>query len=193
MRITLLFLLLLSGSAMTGQPSKAIEYDEDGHFNWGMFRGKVNPRHIAEMGKNTGAVTVSSLSYETLDLDREKAVLKVTALFLPWESWTRYPDLPHPDEALNHEKRHFDICEIYARKLRRLILHSRFDIRHFNQDLSTAFRNLVAEYKTTQARYDRETRHSIDRAEQAKWNRRIDSELEALSGYKENVLTIAFH
>jgi hypothetical protein len=36
------------------QDIAAIEYSPDGDFNWSMFKGKINPRHIAEMGDNTG-------------------------------------------------------------------------------------------------------------------------------------------
>ncbi len=190
MRLTLLlciFLLPLSGFSQT---TEGIEYSPSGIFHWGMFRGKINPKHLAEMGRNTGAVTVSSLSYETIDIDRSMVTLKVTARFHPRESWTRYPHLPHPDEALEHEKRHFDVCEVYARRLRQLISQTQFHPHNFDDVLRAMFKKVVAEYRSTQARYDQETQHSLDARQQALWNARIDRELELLADYADNVITI---
>jgi hypothetical protein len=194
MKLTLQLFLSLSLSLtplfVSAQPTEGIEYSPTGIFHWGMFRGKINPDHIREMGENTGAVTVSSLSYKMVDVKGKHVQLKVCAQFHPHESWTRYPHLYHPDEALEHEKRHFDICEIYARKFRQLLANSQWSNRTFDNNLRASFKKLVAEYRAAQARYDRETHHSIDVAQQENWNAKIDRELEELSQYAESVVTI---
>ena len=190
MKFTLVILLSLTSLFLSAQPTEGIEYSPTGIFHWGMFRGKINPDHIREMGDNTGAVTVSSLSYQMMDVRGKQIKLKVCAQFHPTESWTHYPHLYHPEEALEHEKRHFDICEIYARKFRQLLLHSDWDNRNFDNNLRASFKRLVADYRAMQARYDRETHHSIDVTEQKAWNQRIDSELEELSEFSESIVTI---
>ncbi len=188
------FLLVLSfglfSVALFSQETVGIEYSPTGTFNWSMFKGKVNPRHIAEMGKNTGAVTVSSLSYRTVQIQGRTAKIKISAEFHPSESWTRYPKLDHPDEALNHEKRHFDICEIYARKIRQIISRTHFNRGNFSYELDYQFKKLVKEYRAEQSRYDRDTGHSIDTDEQKKWNAAIDSQLESLSDYSSPIVTV---
>src|SRR4030095_5808583 len=190
MRFFLSLTICLFSVFLFSQETTAIEYSPSGAFNWSMFKGKVNPHHIAEMGKNTGAVTVSSLSYKS-ELRGRSAMIKVSALFLPTKSWTRYPKLENAEEALIHEKRHFDICEIYARKIRQEISNARFDRYNFNAEIGSIFKKLVTEYRTMQTRYDNETRHSVDREQQKKWNTYIDSQLASLSDYSHSTVAVS--
>ena len=172
------------------QEPTGIEYSLAGAFTWDMFRGKINQRHIAEMGSNIGAVTVSSLSYKTIQIQGKMVKIKISAEFKPLESWTRYPKLEHPEEALNHEKRHFDICEIYARKIRQVVSQAQLNTWNFNGELDFLFKKIVKEYHTEQARYDRETNHSMDADQQKKWNTAIDLQLKALSAYSNPIVTV---
>lgn len=178
---------------LTAQSAQSIEYSTAGKFHWGLFKGKINQRHLDEMGHNTGAVTVSSLSYKTLKFDGRTAVIKITAEFHPTESWTRYPKLTNSKVALEHEKRHFDICEIYARKLRQLVSEADFSRPTFNDELNRLFKKVTAEQRDIQALYDQETDHSIDEERQVVWNRKIDAQLNALDDYSESIVTVTFN
>jgi hypothetical protein len=181
------FFLSLS---LFAQGPDGIEYSESQKFHWGMFRGRINPKHIAEMGKNTGAVTVSSLSYSTVKFTPTSVVLKVSAKFHPHESWTRYPKLRNPGHALNHEKRHFDLCEVYARKLRQRISETRFTRRNLNTQLKTIFAEMTSEHSAEQSKYDHETEHSIDPEQQLVWNKIIDHRLAELSDYEDTIVVV---
>lgn len=143
------------------------------------------------MGKNTGAVTVSSISYSAQQTAPDKATVIITARFHPEESWTLYPKLNKPDEALEHERRHFELTEIYARKLRKLVSNTRYDAARFKSELNRHFSDLTAQHRAEQVRYDHETHHSINEKEQQKWNAMIDEQLAALSAYSANMLTIS--
>jgi len=171
-------------------PNNGIEYSDDLDFNWELFKGKVNPQHISEMGKNTGAVTVSSLSYSTVKFTSNSVILKISAKFHPQESWTRYPKLRNPTHALNHEKRHFDLCEIYARKIRQRISETDFTRRNLNAQLKTIFSSLTKEHSVAQSKYDNETDHSIDPEQQALWNKEIDRQLSDLAEYADTIIEI---
>ncbi|HUR31447.1 MAG TPA: DUF922 domain-containing protein, partial [Saprospiraceae bacterium] len=138
----------------------------------------------------TGAVTVSSLSYSTVKFTSNSVILKISARFHPQESWTRYPKLRNPTHALNHEKRHFDICEIYARKIRQRISETHFTRRNLNTQLKTIFSGLTKEHSAAQSMYDNETDHSIDPAQQALWNKEIDRQLSDLAGYADTIVEI---
>jgi hypothetical protein len=192
MKFLLALIFGLCSLVINAQETAGIEYSPTGNFNWSMFKGKVYPHHIAEMGSNTGAVTVSSLSYES-EVNGRIAKVRISAMFNPLESWTKYPKLYHPDEALNHEKRHFDICEIYARKIRQAVSQSHFNRGNFNQELENQFRKIVAEYRSAQSRYDRETKHSMDAEQQKKWNAMIDSQLKTLSYFSNPTVTITLN
>ncbi|MEP6645567.1 MAG: DUF922 domain-containing protein [Saprospiraceae bacterium] len=177
---------------MHAQEMASIEYSPDVDFNWSIFKGKPNLRHESSTEKNTAAVTVSSLNYKT-SVKGKTATIKVSAYFLPFESWTRYPKLDHPDDALNHEKRHFDICEIYARKIRQAILQGHFSQNRFSSSLENMFNKLVSEYRAEQIKYDRETRHSLDNGQQTRWNKSIDAQLAATTDYSSNTLRIQLY
>ncbi|HZV69782.1 MAG TPA: DUF922 domain-containing protein [Saprospiraceae bacterium] len=190
MKFLLSLCFVISYLSLFSQETASIEYSPDVDFNWSIFKGKVNPRHVASMGKNTAAVTVSSLTYRT-QVKGKSATIKVSALFLPFESWTRYPKLEHADEALNHEKRHFEICEIYARKIRQAIITSHFSQTRFSTSLESLFNKIVNEYRLEQSKYDRETKHSTDPVQQKRWNKIIDAQLESLSAYANPMVKIA--
>ena len=189
MRFLLVLPFVFTSIALFSQKGADVAYSSNGPFNWEMFKGKINPNHLDEMGKNTGAVTVSSLTYETV-VRGKNATVKVSALFHPFESWTRYPKLDNPNEALNHEKRHFDICEIYARKIRKALSSSRYYQSNFNEELSDLFKKTVKEYREEQMRYDKDTKHSIDQEQQKKWDAKIDSRLTELSKYSNSKVAV---
>jgi hypothetical protein len=172
-----------SSAVILAQQPELIEYAAVTNFNWGMFQGKVNKDHLTKMGQNTGAVTVSSISYSTEQTSAKAASIIITARFNTQESWTRYPELNNSDEALNHEKRHLDITEIYARKLRHAVSKARFSSLHFTSELDRMFNDLAAQHRAEQARYDHETKHSTDSEQQSKWDKKIDDQLKALSDY----------
>ncbi len=176
--------------SLFAQSPGGIEYAATGSFDWDLFKGKINPQHITTMGKNTGAVTVSSLSYNTVKFTSNSVILKVTAKFHPTESWTRYPKLKNPGHALNHEKRHFDLCEIYARKIRQRISETHFTRRNLNSQLKTIFADLTKEHAAEQFNYDGQTNHSIDPEQQILWNKAIDQRLASLSDYSETIIEV---
>lgn len=192
MKFTSLLCLVFSSYLVVAQQSPVIEYAAISSFDWSIFKGKVNPKHVAEMGKNTGAVTVSSISYSTVDISDRSSTVMITARFHPKESWTRYPNLNNPDQALEHEKRHMDITEVYARKFRQLVSTSHFTASHFQEEIGRLFKEIVSQQREEQTRYDQETNHSINTAQQQKWNTQIDRQLEALKAYATPVLTVTF-
>ena len=192
MKFTSLLCLVFSSYLLVAQQSPVIEYAAISSFDWSIFKGKVNPKHVAEMGKNTGAVTVSSISYSTVDISDRSSTVMITARFHPKESWTRYPNLNNPDQALEHEKRHMDITEVYARKFRQLVSTSLFTASHFQEEIGRLFKEIVSQQREEQTRYDQETNHSINTAQQQKWNTQIDRQLEALKAYSTPVLTVTF-
>jgi Bacterial protein of unknown function (DUF922) len=175
-------------AAQSHQP--VIEYAALSNFNWGLFKGKINPKHVEQMGANIAAVTVSALSYTTSVVNGKKATVRITAEFRPHESWTRYPKIKLPAVALDHEKRHFDITEIYARKIRQVVSTTKFSSAGFNEELDALFKEMAAQHRAEQARYDHETNHSIKPEEQKQWNAWIDSQLEALSEFSKAVVQV---
>ncbi len=192
MKFILLFCLGFTSISVWSQTTEGIAYADNLDFNWGMFRGNANQSHIHQIGEHTAAITVSTISYTT-ELRNHQAKIRITAIFNPQESWTLYPHLENPEEALNHEKRHFQICEIYARKFRQQVTKTSFKQKTFNAEVEKIFNKLITEYRAEQDRYDLETKHSLNEQQQALWNARIDKDLQALKDFTRTELTITLN
>ena len=106
------------------------------------------------------------------------------ATFDPNTSWIRDPK--HLTEALlRHEQLHFDITEIYARKMRQKM--AAFKQTADCGKLQPAFNNMTkpvyAEWSREEARYDQQTNHGLNAAQQAAWEQQVQQKLEQLKEY----------
>ena len=190
MKFITAFYFVFTSLVISAQQPALIEYAAVTSFHWGLFEGKINQDHLKQMGQNTGAVTVSSISYTSQQTSVSEATVVITARFHTQESWTRFPNLNQPDEALNHERRHLDITEIYARKLRQAVSKARFSTKHFNKELDRLFNDYAGQHRAEQVRYDHETRHSTEAENQKEWDQKIDAWMEELSAYIEDKIVV---
>jgi len=105
----------------------------------------------------------------------------VEAYFNRKKSWSRAKS----PALLQHEQLHFDIAELYARKIREKISHMRSqgirDIKQYN----SAIKGLLHESNLTDQRYDLETLHGALSKKQAAWERMIREQLIGLKDYKK--------
>ncbi len=130
------------------------------------------------------ATTASAFGYNLVN-DNGNISGSIYVRFYCDSSWWN-PDYKNSDildEILEHEQLHFDICEVYGRKLFKemIALHEAGKLNGINIDRMHA--RLDMEYSQYQDRYDRETNHSINRQEQEKWNKKVKKELNSLSKY----------
>jgi predicted secreted Zn-dependent protease len=84
---------------------------------------------------------------------------------------------------LAHEQGHFDITEIFARKLHRELLKYKFSRRTFRQDVNLIYDRVVKEKEAFQEAYDGQTDHSRNKKLQQEWLERIDRILEDTAPY----------
>lgn len=87
--------------------------------------------------------------------------------------------------VLSHEQLHFDICELFGRKLYKAILKLRDSGRLNSNSIKRLQTKLEKQYSSFQDRYDKETNHSINRTEQHYWSKIVKKELDTLSEYSE--------
>lgn len=128
--------------------------------------------------KRIAATTASGISYNysakgsrgnyTLDFE-------VQTYFYPKKSWY-HPELCDA-VVLSHEQLHFDISELFARKLRIRLSEGRFS-ENVKAEVRRIFANVNEELSAFQNRYDLETNFSRDREAQAEWNRQISQLLQ---------------
>ena len=133
---------------------------------WNDFRGKP------PSGGPEGARTAYGLYYAWF-CRGETFGFRVTAALHPHRSWVKSIVVSSPHEnprVLQHEQTHFDLTEVFARRMRQ-----RFDTltgacAKPDGALKAMAQRLVDEEKAMQQRYDRETKHGLIADKQAAWS-----------------------
>ena len=96
-------------------------------------------------------------------------------------SWGRIKN----DYILAHEQGHFDIAEIHARKLNKLLKAYKFNSRTVARDVNTIYETVMKEHHAFQSLYDQETNYSRDFKLQDQWLTRIQDELNKLEAFAD--------
>lgn len=107
---------------------------------------------------------------------------EITCNFSKKRSW----GLIKTDYILAHEQAHFDITELFARKLHQQLGAYTPVRKTFQKDVNTIYENVVKAKEAFQKMYDGETDHSRKKVRQEEWLVRIDdllAETEALAQY----------
>jgi hypothetical protein len=178
-----LFLLLLAALSLslTGGKEDVITWKADRKLTWEDYRGKPQKRFAA-------ASTVYSLGRYVYARDGKVYAL-VEAYFYCKDSWKKVDWIN--DEVLAHEQKHFDLVELFARRMRKQLTGMVFT------GLKDAAKKVEALYKLTdkeldawQDKYDDESDGSMNGEGQRKWNRKIEAELQDLSNYQEPVVEL---
>lgn len=166
-----IFILLLTLFPGLAQEFDTIPWSADRRLKWTDFKG--NPPN----GDRAAATTASGLTYRFSSLSRNGEIeldFEVHTFFYPHKSWYK-PDLC--DElTLSHEQLHFDIAELKARKMRRIIAETRFT-DNIKAEIRAIYRDIIKELNAFQNRYDTETNFSRNRAQQLAWNKKIRNAL----------------
>lgn len=106
---------------------------------------------------------------------------KIYVRFYCDESW-RNPNMSIP-AVLAHEQLHFDICEIYGRKLFKELLKLKESGKLTNEKAESIYNNMMGAYNDYQDLYDLETDHSTNGKKQEEWNEKVKNELASLEKY----------
>ena len=87
------------------------------------------------------------------------------------------------DYILSHEQGHFDIAEIYARKLNKALKQYSFNVKTSPKEVPAMYQQIMKEEGQLQNQYDSETDFSRDKPQQAIWLEKIQRELDKLKEY----------
>lgn len=162
-----LFTILLMGCSGYAQQNDTISWSAERQLIWYDFKAKAPP------SSRVAALTASGISYSFSALERTDGVevdFRVDAFFYPNQSWYR-PGLSNP-LILSHEQLHFDISELYARKMRKRLEATHFS-RNVKAEVKVIYREILKELSDFQSTYDEETNFSRNREQQLRWNQKI--------------------
>lgn len=175
------FFLLLSTPAAHGwsqdDVDPAIEqlsWNEFYKLQWDDFQGDPDKNSLGDAATAVSIKARPFLVKKEIDYD-------VVAIFNREKSWAR----DKSSSLLAHEQLHFDIAELYARKIRKKIdeLKDRGvnDIKVFN----TAIHALLQESNEVDMNYDVETLHGALSKKQEYWTKHVKEELAKLGQYRK--------
>ncbi|PZD77847.1 DUF922 domain-containing protein [Mesonia sp. K7] len=154
-----------------------LTWSETRKLSWDDFKGQP------AAGKRSGAITASRFfTFPEYFYATDYGRLTAYAIFSKLESWNRVES----ESLLAHEQLHFDISELFARKMRK-----RFDeLRATNETKISVYikemKKLFSESRIYQNLYDRETKHGILIEIQERWSAKIAQELTELDDFKYN-------
>jgi hypothetical protein len=146
---------------------------------WDNFKGSA-PTDGVE-----GAHTVYLLSYESRCRGAEFQFF-VTAVFLPVQSWVKRHVLADPAESLRilrHEQTHFNLTEVYARRMRKYFAELYNPCGQTDEQLNASVDRFVQDEAAAQRRYDNETGYGLVQDRQRGWDKEVAGMLASLAGF----------
>ena len=143
-----------------------IKWQESRRLTWEDF--KAEPMKLG----NTAAMTTTHLGF-AYNVSNGKVTYRIDCRFEKNKSW----GLVKNDWILRHEQGHFDIAEIFARRLNRLTSEYQFNRTSFQKDIDGIYRSVVDEKEKFQQHYDDETDYSRNKTNQEEWFKKIEAEL----------------
>jgi hypothetical protein len=184
LRKKFILLIVLFCFHVTAAEEDIIKWSTETKLAWKDFQGN--------MEKNTPVAAVSSIgiAYKAVTASSIRYLLEIDAQFVKKKScvWMEKAS----DPILVHEQGHFDLGEIYARKMRAKLLgtQNRYNYLQLENCIKEYLNVFSDSLEVRQAVYDRETHHSFLSSEQKQWNLLIKKELESLKKYKSPFITV---
>lgn len=151
-----------------------IDWRGSSQLTWDDYKGRPDPNSDAAASTTTYLGIEYKFSSKGFEYD-------IQCRFSRTRSWGKHKT----DYILKHEQGHFDIAEIFARKLNREMSEYRFDEKNFKKDLKKIYEKITKEKEEYQEQYDRETDHSRKSVRQAEWLVKIAERLEELKEFSE--------
>jgi hypothetical protein len=162
------------GFALYGQAA----WKQGQNLTWDDFQARA-PRSAGE----PSAVTDTGFRVQ-LECREEFLDIRVAAEFHRNSSWVKAGR--KSAELLRHEQGHFDLTELYARRMRKAVRDARIgcaDDRQAEAAGKKIFARLDREWENAEKQYDADTNYGTDLGKQKETSERIARQLSELSGY----------
>ncbi|HRG91513.1 MAG TPA: DUF922 domain-containing protein [Chitinophagaceae bacterium] len=149
-----------------------LDWSASRKLTWADYKASPDPN--SEAAATTASYLVFSYSIRNDDIS-----YRIESKFSKTRSW----GLHKTAYILSHEQGHFDLAEVYARKLYKKVQEYRFHKKNYRKDLQKIYQEILDEKEAMQNKYDRETNHSINKEKQAEWLKKIENMLEEYKDY----------
>jgi hypothetical protein len=176
LKIYFLLLVAVPGFCFAqDKDEEMIEWNASRRLTWSDYKGSPDPASDAA----ASTTTYLGIQYK---MDEKGFSYKIQCRFSLTRSWGRNKT----DFILKHEQGHFDIAEIFARKLNKKMSEYQFNKATYKTDLKSIYDGITKGKETLQDLYDSETDHSRKKQQQLEWSEKIEKmlgELKDYSGY----------
>lgn len=169
----LLFLTIIPFITIAQDNDETIRWSSDKKLTWNDYKGKP------ERGTDAAASTATYLGID-YKMNKEGFSYTITSSFSKKKSW----GLHKTAYILAHEQGHFDIAEVFARKLNKKMSSYVFNKNTYEKELGKIYKDILEEKQALQNKYDDETNHSINKEKQTEWLKKIEKMLEELDAFK---------
>ena len=172
MKILFSCILLILSFIVNDDPRERFSYQEHPQLTWQDFKG-VPPKgahHFASVNCGMGYSFSSSSIGGDIKVD-----VKVISYFYPQLSWKKNTNESNA-ALLAHEQLHWDISELYARKLR-AAFSKYVPQKDPKKEIDFIFRKFEKDRQQLQSTYDLETNHGLIKDLQEIWSIKIKEEL----------------
>ena len=142
-------LTAVKGNKNNPEAEGLVDWSASRKLSWTDFKGRPDPA--------TGNAALTSTNIN-IDYSYNKQELKYTirCQFDPAKSWGRVRN----SHILGHEQAHFDIAEIHARMLYKMLQNYKFKAATVNNDIAKIYDAVMQQHHDMQAAYDGETDYS---------------------------------
>ena len=164
---------------VAAQDTESIEWSPEKRLTWRDYLAKPSASSEA------AAITSTAIGIE-YHVRNNKFGYSITCRFSKTKSWGKYKT----EYILEHEQGHFDITEIYARKLAMELKKYKFNPKNYQEDVNTIYKRLMIEKEEYQDEYDKETDFSRNKERQSEWLAKIREELDATEKFAKYQATV---
>ncbi|OQY93737.1 MAG: hypothetical protein B6D37_10650, partial [Sphingobacteriales bacterium UTBCD1] len=165
--ITLMFLPFLLNAQTIKED--LIKWDAGRKLTWKDYNGNPDP------SSDAAAITATYIGLHNSYTDNSFE-FRITCGFSKNRSWVRARN----DHVLLHEQGHFDITEIFARKLYKALREYIFNVNTVDKDIDKIYDAVLNEKDEMQNLYDHETDFSRNKEKQLEWSSKIEKMLDEL-------------
>ena len=172
-------LLVVSPAILLAQDKdeELIKWSASKKLTWADYKASPDPNSDAA----ASTTTYLGISY---NITSTGFSYKIESSFSKTRSWGLHKTV----YILSHEQGHFDIAEVFARKLHQQMSAYMFNRNTYQGELKKIYQGILDEKEKMQNEYDKETNHSINKEKQEEWLKKIAKMLEeykAWAGYNE--------
>ncbi len=153
--------------------AQSIKWKSTTQLKWSDFQNPVKPTKEEDVV----AITSTGIRYVVAQQkgSPNRMQLHISAVFSQKNSWKNHEGLTK--EALDHEQGHFDIAEIYARKIKAEVNKKIITKKDFDNHFKALYDRYYKEYQQFQKKYDEETNRGLNTEQQQKYRQMINSQL----------------